>query len=145
MLTQNYLYYVFKIAEAAMLSALGLLALAMLIVAAVALFKLQRGTWLRTLSTSGSIDLAVILFSVAFSNVVYEFDEHPETLISDLLPAGEPDCGTGWTNFITSGHGMGGSPCQAGCYRGNVLRKQMRMRGLPPMPETRREMACWKR
>jgi hypothetical protein len=144
MLTQNYLYYVFKITEAAFLSALGLLALAMLIVAVVALSKLQRGTWLRTLSAGGSIVLAVILFSVAFSNIVYEFDEHPETLISDLLPAGEP-CGTGWTNFIPSGNGMGGSPCKAGCYRGNVLRKQMRMRGLPPMPETRREIQCWNR
>jgi hypothetical protein len=144
MLNQHYFYYVFKIAEAALQSALGLLAVALLIVAVVALFKLQRGTRLRNWSAGVSIVLAVGVFSMAFGNAVYEFDEHPETLISELLPAGEPDCGTGWSGFIRSGNGMG-NPCPAGCYRGNILRKQMRMRGLPPWPEYRREMQCWNR
>ena len=144
MLNQHYFYYVFKISEAAFLSALGLLALAMLIVAVVALSKLQRGTWLRRFSTGVSIVLAIGLFFTAFGNAVYEFDEQPETLISELLPAGEPDCGTGWSGFIRSGNGMG-NPCPVGCYRGTILRKQMRMRGFPPWPEYRREMQCWKR
>jgi hypothetical protein len=144
MLNQHYFYYVFKIAETALQSALGLLAVALLIVAVAALFKLQRGTRLRTLSASVSIVLAVGLFSMAFGDAVYEFDEHPETLISELLPAGEPDCGTGWSGFIRSGNGMG-NPCPVGCYRGTILRKQMRMRGLPPWPAIRREMQCWHR
>jgi hypothetical protein len=144
MLNQHYFYYIFKISEAAMQSALGLLAVAMLIASVVMFYKLQRGTRLRTLSTSLSLVLAVGLFSVAFSNSVFEFDEHPETLVSELLPAGEPDCGTGWSGFIRSGNGMG-NPCPAGCYRGTILRKQMRMRGLPPWPEYRREMQCWNR
>ncbi len=144
MLNQHYFYYVFKIAEAAVQTALGLLAVALLIAAVIALFKLQQGTRLRTLSVAVPMVIALILFSIAFSNAVYEFDEHPETLVSELLPAGEPDCGTGWSGFIRSGNGMG-NPCPAGCYRGIILRKQMRLRGLPPWPEYRREMQCWNR
>jgi hypothetical protein len=145
MLTQNYLYYIFKISEAAIQSALGLISVVLLIAAVVALFRLQRGTWLRTLSASISMILAITFFSMAFANGIFEFDEHPETLISELLPAGEPDCGAAWSGFISGGSGLGGNPCPAGCYRGLVLRKQMRMRGLPPWPETRREMQCWTR
>lgn len=144
MLNQGYFYYIFKIAEAAIQSALGLLAIAILIAATIMLFKLQRGTLLRKLSMSSSILLALILFSVAFNNAIYEFDEHPETLISDLLPAGDLDCGASWTGFRDSGNGIGNF-CPAGCYRGIVLRKQMRMRGIPPWPQYRREIQCWTR
>lgn len=144
MLNQHYFYYVFKISETAIQSVLGLLAIAILIAAIFILIKFPRGAQFRLLSTNISILIAVILFSFAFSNAVYDFDEQPETLISELLPTGEPDCGTAWTGFRDTGNGIG-NPCTWGCQRGKVLRKQMRMRGFPPWPQYRREMQCWTR
>ena len=107
MLNQHYFYYVFKISETAIQSVLGLLAIAILIAAIFILIKFPRGAQFRLLSTNISILIAVILFSFAFSNAVYEFDEQPETLISELLPTGEPDCGTAWTGFRDTGNGIG--------------------------------------
>lgn len=90
------------------------------------------------------LTVGVVCIFTAFYSAEYEFEEHPELIIFETLPAGEPDCGTAWTGWIRGAYGISNS-CGQACYRGNVLRKQMKMEGFPPWPMYRRELACWKR
>jgi len=143
MLTQHYFYYVWKILSAGMLSLPGLLSILLLIAAIVCGMRLAHESrvrlpalWLLLVGSAG-------MFLLAFNGGIYSFDEKPETLEIAALQ-GEPTCGTAWSGWIRGGYGMG-NPCPQGCYRGKILNKQMRMRGLPPWPEQRREMQCWAR
>jgi len=143
MLIRDYSYYLYELALAALAEPLGILALLLLALAIVVLWWFKQASW--RLAASWCLLLAgAIVFGIAFSNAVYEYDEQPETYVIESLPPGEPDCGTAWSGFIESGQGYG-NPCPKGCFRGKVLRKQLRMRGIPPWPQYRREMQCWKR
>lgn len=144
MLIQHYAYYLWKITSAGLLSLPGILSILLLITAVAALRVLSRGGLLRTAVFWLLLIAAVASFVVAFNNAVYDFDEDPDSLVIPGLPAGEPDCGEVWSGWIRGGYGMG-NPCPKGCYRGKVVSKQMRMRGLPPWPEYRRELQCWAR
>lgn len=142
MLTHDYSFYFLKLAFAALFEPFGLLAIVFLCLGSAAWVLLKGKQWRLTACFSATV-LGLIVYWQAFGNAIYEYDEQPETLVIQSIPAGEPDCGTAWTGFIKSGYGVG-NPCPAGCYRGIVLRKQLRMRGLlPPWPEYRREMQCW--
>lgn len=143
MLTQNYAYYLWKIFSAGMLSPAGLFSLLLLLVAVVLLFTLDRSKRIRHVAAALLLVAAIGACASAFTGAVYTFEEDPDSLDIPAL-AGEPTCGTAWTGWIRSGYGIG-NPCQRGCFRGKVVNKQMRMRGLPPWPEYRRELQCWVR
>lgn len=144
MLTQNYTFYVQKMLGEAVVTWQGLLAIVVFALALVVLLWSSRAIRYRVALFWLGVLASVALFVVASLNAVYTFDERPETLVIETLPDGEPTCGTAWAGWIRSGYGMG-NPCPAGCLRGKVLNKQMRMRGFPPWPEFRREMQCWAR
>jgi len=144
MLIQNYSFYLYKLLIAAVQSPMGILAVLLLLAGFGLAFWLKRERSYRLPAIVGVQLLGLVLLWLAFGNAIYEFDERPESLVIESLPAGEPDCGTVWAAFIRSGYGQP-NPCPAGCYRGKVLRKQMRMRGMPPWPEYRREFQCWVR
>ena len=144
MLIQNYTYYLWKIISAGLLTLPGILSVVLLIVAVVALKQLDAASKLRVPAFWLILIVAIGSFVVAFNNAVYDFDEDPDSLVIATLPEGEPDCGTAWSGWIRGGYGMG-NPCGLGCYRGKVVNKQLRMRGLPPWPEYRRELQCWVR
>ena len=144
MFSQNYSYYVFKIASAGLISLAGVLSIICLIAAVLILFRMSSASRARLPLFSSMILAALVLFAFGFNGATYRFDERPETLVIESLPSGKPDCGTAWSAFITSGFGMG-NPCKKGCYRGRVINKEMRMRGFPPMPQYRRELECWTR
>ena len=144
MLIQNYAYYLWKITSAGLLSLPGMLSVLLLVAAVATLKLLKSGGALRTAAFWLILIAAVGSFVVAFNNAVYDFDENPDSLVIPGLPAGEPDCGTAWSGGIRGGYGMG-NPCPQGCYRGKVVNKQLRMRGMPPWPQYRRELQCWVR
>jgi hypothetical protein len=143
-LLYDYYFYLSAIALEGLRSLPGLLSVAFFLGAIVAFFKAPRN---KSLIVWVLVIIAVGLFTQAFVNTTYEFDEQPETLDAAALglPEGEPDCGTAWTGWLQANHGLGGSPCPRGCYRGLTLRKQMQMKGLPPWPHYRRELQCWRR
>lgn len=145
MLIKNFAYYLSVILFAGLWSAFGIAALLLLGAALVILllpaFKTRsiRVPAFWTLVSAGFICLLI-----SFYTSVYEFDEQPETLVIESLPPGEPNCGTGTTNWTKAAYGIG-NPCPPGCYRGLVLRKELRLTGFPPWPEYRRELQCWVR
>jgi hypothetical protein len=141
MLIQDYSYYLLKILSNGLMSITGFLAIFLLLGSFVAFSKLEkfRGTAFSVLLAAG-----LTLFLISFYSAVYEFEEHPEQIVFDSLPAGEPNCGTAWSGWIRGAYGLGNS-CPEGCFRGNVLRKQMKMEGFPPWPMYKREIQCWKR
>jgi hypothetical protein len=143
MLIHDYSYYLYQLMSGAFAEPLGILAL-MLFGSAILILWLFRKTNWRSRAFWLLLLISVVTYGLSFRNTIYEYDERPETLVIDSLPPGEPDCGTAWTGFIRSGQGYG-NPCPQGCFRGKVLRKQLRMRGIPPWPEYKREMQCWKR
>jgi hypothetical protein len=141
MLIQNYSYYLFRILEDGMMSLFGVLAILLIVGAFVAFAKLPKFQW-----TAFGLLLVVgtVSFFAAFYSGQYEYEEHPESIVFETLPAGEPTCGTAWTGWIRGAYGIG-NPCPEGCYRGNVLRKQMKMEGFPPWPMYKRQLQCWAR
>jgi hypothetical protein len=143
MLIQDYTYYVFNLLATGAVTPVGLLSLALLVGSVVSLFAL-RGNHMRSAAFWGLLLVGIACLMTSFYTAVYEFDERPETLTFDSLPAGEPDCGTAWSGWIRTGFGLPNS-CPEDCYRGLVLRKQMRMTGFPPWPKYNRESQCWTR
>jgi hypothetical protein len=144
MLLQNYTYYLWRIASAGLLTFSGILSIVLLIAAIALWVKFDSSSKLRTPGYWLLLIAAIGCFMVAFNNATYEFNEDPDSLVIESLPAGEPDCGTALSKWIRGGYGIPNA-CPKGCYRGKVLRKAMRMRGMPPWPEYRRELACWQR
>lgn len=143
MLNQHYFFYVWKVASAGLTSMPGMVSILLLVAALATLFLLSSGSRLRTPGFWLLLLGAIAAFTLAFRGATYSFVEDPDSLDIPAL-AGEPDCGTVWSAWIRSGYGMG-NPCPVGCYRGKIVNKQLRMRGLPPWPEYRREMQCWAR
>lgn len=145
MLIKNFLYYLSVILLAGLESAIGMVAI-ILITGAVIVLMLPaaRHLKLRTPAVWALLTSGILCMTVAFYTAVYEFDEHPEILAIDSLPDGEPDCGTATTSWTKAAYGIG-NPCPQGCYRGLVLRKELRLTGFPPWPEYRRELQCWAR
>ena len=145
MLIQNYFHYFFQIATNALTTLSGVIALLLFLAGILAFFFFRSGVgWKKFLPTSALILLAAVVFAFSFYNSIYEF-EQPTTRLSALKEfPDDADCGTAWTPWISSGIGLS-NPCEKGCYRGLTLRQQMRMVGLPPWPENRREFQCWKR
>jgi hypothetical protein len=145
MLVQDYSYYLYKLLLSGIFSIAGIVFVLSLLGAVYALIFLKAGSpRIRLLAFWSLLILAVIVLLVSFYTSVYEFEERPETLVFAELPLGEPTCGTAWTNWIKGAYGIN-NPCPSGCYRGVVLRKQLRMSGLPPWPEYKRELQCWRR
>lgn len=142
MLHTDYSYFLFRILGASLLSLQGSIAVVLLL-AALLIWRGRLLTRWRGAATGGALLLAGGCFVLAFVNSVYTYDERPDTLVIPEL-AGTPTCGTAVSGWIRDGYGMG-NPCPPGCFRGKVLMKQMRMRGLPPWPEYRRELQCWAR
>jgi hypothetical protein len=141
MLIQDYSYYLIRILADGMMSLFGVLSVVLIIGAFVLFSKVSKFKW--------TIFLIVLLLGItslmtAFYSATYEFDEKPETIVFESLPSGEPTCGTVWTGWIRGAYGISNA-CGTGCYRGNVLRKQMKMEGFPPWPMYKREMQCWRR
>jgi len=136
----DYSYFLFRILGASVLSLPGVLSI-VLLVAALLLWR-SHAPWARP-AAAGALLLATGCFVLAFTSSVYTYDEQPDMLVIPEL-AGTPTCGTAVSGWIRGGYGMG-NPCPAGCFRGKVLMKQLRMRGLPPWPEYRRELQCWTR
>jgi len=145
MLIKNYDYFLMALLKSGMLSPIGLLSILLFIAAVGSLiwFKPSHPK-LRAPAFWGLLLVSISCQVVAFYTAVYEFDEHPETLVFAALPEGEPDCGTAWTNWLRAGYGIS-NPCPRGCYRGLVLRKQLAMNGFPPWPTYKRELQCWRR
>ena len=143
MLNNDYSYFLFRIVGAGALSLPGMVSMALLLAAVVIAVRHTWGRW-RLPAAGAALVLAAGCFSLAFLNAVYTYDEQPDSLVIPSLPPGEPTCGTAVSGWIRGSYGMG-NPCPPGCYRGKILTKQMRMRGLPPWPQYRREMQCWKR
>jgi len=141
MLLQDYAFYLQQIIVAALLSLPGILSI-VLLAAIVGCIYVLDASRVRKYSSAILILAATGSFWFAFHNTISEFDERPETLVFEMLPAGEPDCGTAWSPWNNVGYGLTNS-CTSGCYRGLVLRKQMRLRGFPPWPQNRREYQCW--
>ena len=141
MLIQDYSYYLLKILGNGMMSFVGILSIILIIGAFVALSKLEK---MRGWAFTGLLVAGLVAFGFAFYSAEYEFDEQPELIVFETLPEGEPTCGTAWSGWIRGAYGLGNS-CPQGCFRGNVLRKKMKMEGFPPWPMYRREMECWKR
>jgi hypothetical protein len=141
MLLQDYAFYLQQIVGAALLSLPGILSIVFL-AAAIGCVYMLNASRVRKYGSLLLISAAIGSFWFAFHNTIYEFDEHPETLVFNALPAGAPDCGTAWSPWIDVGYGLTNS-CTNGCYRGLILRKQMRLRGFPPWPQNRREYQCW--
>ena len=141
MLIQDYSYYLIKIFISGMMSLFGILSVVLIIGAFVLFSKVPKFKWATFLIV---FVLGITSLMTAFYSATYEFDEKPETIVFESLPSGEPTCGTEWTGWIRGAYGMG-NPCGAGCYRGSVLRKQMKMEGFPPWPMYKRELQCWKR
>jgi hypothetical protein len=145
MLVQDYSYYLYKLLLGGIFSLAGMLIVLFLVGAFAALELLKtRNPRIRMPAFWSLMALAVIALVVSFYTSFYEFEEHPETLVFEGLPLGAPDCGTAWTGWIKGAYGIS-NPCPWGCYRGIVLRKQLRMSGFPPWPEYRRELQCWRR
>ncbi|MDP6437725.1 MAG: hypothetical protein QF790_10560 [Gammaproteobacteria bacterium] len=145
MLLQDYAFYFYRILAAGMLTPLGLLAIILLLAAISACIYFRRGrTNIQAFSAWVLLVAGMACLVTAFYSAVYEFDEQPESLAFDTLPKGEPTCDSAWSKWIKSGYGLNNN-CPKGCYRGLVLRKQMRMGGFPPWPEYRRELQCWAR
>ncbi len=145
MLIQDYNYYLTKILLDGMISMFGILSILLLIVAFVALVVMRdKGSLLRIPVFLLMLSLAIASFINAFYSASYEFEEHPETIVFESLPAGEPNCGTAWTRWIKGAYGLS-NPCPPGCFRGQVLRKQLSMSGFPPWPMYKRELQCWTR
>jgi hypothetical protein len=144
LLLADYTFYLQQITSSALLSLPGILSLALLI-AGIICSRTLSATRTRKYWSGALIVGAMACFWFAMHNTIYEFEEHPETLVFESLPlpAGEPDCGTTWSPWREIGYGLTNS-CEFGCYRGLTLRKQMRLRGFPPWPQTRREYQCWK-
>ncbi|MEE4186191.1 MAG: hypothetical protein V2J12_10515 [Gammaproteobacteria bacterium] len=142
MLHTDYSYFLFRIVGASLLSVPGIITVALVLAALLVWRGRVPGRW-RGIAAGGALLLAGACFVLAFMNAVYTYDEQPDTLVIPEL-AGTPTCGTAVSGWIRGGYGMG-NPCPAGCFRGKILMKQMRMRGLPPWPEYRREMQCWAR
>jgi hypothetical protein len=143
MLLQDYAYYVMNLFAAGAVTPLGLLSLALIAAAVISIFAL-RGNRTRSTAVWGLLIAGLVCLMTTFYTAVYVFDERPETLSFETLPAGEPDCGSAWSGWIKSGYGLT-NQCDKGCYRGKILHKHLRMRGLPPWPEYNREYQCWKR
>jgi hypothetical protein len=141
MLIQDYSYYLLKIYTDGMLSLLGILSIVLIVGAFVVFSKLPKFKWTAFLIV---FLLGLVSMMTAFYSTIYEFEEKPETIVFESLPSGEPTCGTGWTGWIRGAYGIS-NPCEYGCYRGNVLRKQMKMEGFPPWPMYKRELQCWRR
>ena len=143
MLNNDYSYFFIKIAGAGLTSLAGAASVLLVVVWLILLLWGRDWRW-RLPAVSSALLLAVGCFVLAFMNAVYTYDEQPGTLVIPSLPMGEPSCGTALSGWIRGGYGMG-NPCPPGCFRGKIMMKQMRMRGLPPWPEYRREMQCWAR
>jgi len=137
---QDYTFFLALFFDAALFSIPGLIGL-IIALACIAAFFFLGASQQRHRVCSVLAVCALGSFSFAFYSSVYEFDERPETLVFETLPAGEPSCGTRWSLWLDAGYGLTG--CSQGCYRGMILRKQMRMRGFPPSPQYRREYQCW--
>jgi len=142
-LSNDYTYFLSRILGAALQSPTGVACVALLLAAGILLARSAAGRW-QLPAAGAALAGAFACFVMAFLNAVYTYDEQPEAVNIPTLPTGAPTCGTATSGWIRSGYGMG-NPCPAGCYRGKVLLKQMRMRGLPPWPEHRRKLQCWKR
>ena len=145
MLIQNFYYYLSVILIAGLWSAIGIAAI-LLISASIAVLLVPGMSTSRVrLPTFWTlISAGLVCVGIAFYTSVYEFDEHPETLVIDSLPPGEPNCGTATTHWTKAAYGIG-NPCPSGCYRGLTLKKELRLTGFPPWPEYRRELQCWTR
>jgi len=143
MLLQDYAYYVMHLFAAGVVTPVGLLSVALIVGAFISLYALRRNPK-RGVAAWGLFLAGLVCLMSTFYTAIYEFDERPESMTFETLPAGEPDCGTAWSGWIKSGYGLT-NQCDRGCYRGKILSKHMRMRGMPPWPEYNREYQCWKR
>lgn len=68
----------------------------------------------------------------------------PTALSQSQAPvaAARQDCGANWTGWIEVGDAVG-SPCPAGCSRGDELGQSYRIVGFPPRPQTQHKFQCW--
>jgi hypothetical protein len=145
MLIQDYFYYFNQIASIALQSLAGVAAILLALAALFLVFFYRRGLGPKRYIPAAITGLfALVIFTVTFYGVVYEYELPTERRLQMRENANDEECGTAWTIWITSGIGLS-NPCEKGCYRGITLQQQARMTGFPPWPENRREFQCWVR
>ena len=135
---QDYFYYLWKIAGAAVFTLWGIAAIVILGAGLYFLFTSKRGLAL----------LACVAALGSFTAGIYAAEYVvPENLEQQRQIINQDDwesCAMGIAKPTPSGRGMS-NPCEYGCFRGATIRKIVTMGEFPPWPRFQRELECWRR